>query len=470
MKAAPERISKENAYTSTRNACKLCSPLGACLVYKGIRGCIPLIHGSQGCATYIRRYLISHFREPVDIASSNFSENSTVFGGNQNFNTGIDNIITSYNPEVIGIASTCLSETIGEDVPKLIFEYQKIKTNADHLPKFVSASTPSYNGTHSEGFYNTVYEVLKSFVKQASFSSLVNVLSGFISPEDIRYVKEILAEFGLTYVLFPDYSETLDNTTWKTYTRIPEGGTSFDAIQSMGSARASIEFGTIQGKHLHTGNFVTTKQKESAGEYLQNEFLIRNYNTPIPIGISLSDKFFHILEELSGMPTPEKYVYERGRLIDAYIDGHKQVFGKKAIVYGEEDFVISMITFLLEIGIKPVLAASGGKSKKLRTELEMYAENIPEDMVIADGWDFEQIKDKAEKLKPDIMLGNSKGYYISRSLGIPLVRVGFPVHDRIGAQRILHIGYRGTQQLFDKIVNAIIESKQENSNIGYKYM
>ena len=58
--------------TATRNPCKLCSPLGASLVFKGIRGAVPILHGSQGCATYIRGYFISHFREPVDIASSNF--------------------------------------------------------------------------------------------------------------------------------------------------------------------------------------------------------------------------------------------------------------------------------------------------------------------------------------------------------------------------------------------------------------
>lgn len=56
---------------------ELCAPAG-CLtgLQKGIEGCVPLIHGSQGCATYIRRYMISHYKEPVDIASSNFSEES----------------------------------------------------------------------------------------------------------------------------------------------------------------------------------------------------------------------------------------------------------------------------------------------------------------------------------------------------------------------------------------------------------
>ena len=80
----------------------------------------PCLHGSQGCATYIRRYMISHFKEPVDIASSNFSEEATIFGGGKIFTEGIDNVISQYHPEVIGIASTCLSETIGEDIPGLI--------------------------------------------------------------------------------------------------------------------------------------------------------------------------------------------------------------------------------------------------------------------------------------------------------------------------------------------------------------
>ena len=75
-------------FTATRNACHVCTPLGACLVFRGIEGAIPLLHGSQGCSTYIRRYMIGHFREPMDIASSNFSESAAIYGGGANFRTG----------------------------------------------------------------------------------------------------------------------------------------------------------------------------------------------------------------------------------------------------------------------------------------------------------------------------------------------------------------------------------------------
>ncbi len=92
-----EQASKN--FISTRNACKLCAPLGASIVYRGIEGSVPLIHGSQGCATYIRRYVISHFKEPIDIASSNVSEEGAIFGGGNHLQKALDNIARQYRPK-----------------------------------------------------------------------------------------------------------------------------------------------------------------------------------------------------------------------------------------------------------------------------------------------------------------------------------------------------------------------------------
>ena len=174
---SPLGVRGKTSYTSTRNSCKLCAPLGASLVFKGIEGCVPLIHGSQGCATYIRRYMISHYKEPVDIASSNFSEETTVFGGSRNFITGIDNIIKQYKPSVIGIASTCLSETIGEDIPGHIRNYcEAYKGLEKNLPIFINASTPSYCGSHAEGYYNTVLATVKSLAEYEKTDNSITAL------------------------------------------------------------------------------------------------------------------------------------------------------------------------------------------------------------------------------------------------------------------------------------------------------
>jgi nitrogenase molybdenum-iron protein NifN len=458
---------KSDHFATSRNACKVCSPLGASVVFKGIRGCVPLIHGSQGCSTYIRRYLISHFKEPVDIASSNFSQDTTIFGGHKNFNKGIDNIIQQYHPEVIAIASTCLSETIGEDIAGLISTYKTLHRE-EKLPHFVNASTPSYQGSHMDGFHEAVAATVIAFAEKTTRGEHVNIFPNFVSPEDLRYLKEVLHNFGLESIMLPDYSETLDNPNWEEYQRIPGGGTSVDLIKKMGSAQASIEFGHILNQGSISGRIKESKLNPTGAMYLKNQFGVENYRLGIPMGIKATDKFFEILEMLALKPMLEKHKAERGRLIDAYIDGHKYVFGKKAVVYGEEDFVTAMVQFLEEIGIKTVLCATGGESGKAEELIRKLTGN--ETLRVHQGMDFETIASLSRDLKPDIMIGNSKGYYIARELGIPLVRVGFPIHDRMGGQRVLHLGYRGAQQLFDVICNALIEYKQNNSPVGYKYM
>ena len=443
-------------FTSTRNACKLCTPLGACLVYRGVEGCIPFLHGSQGCSTYIRRYLISHFREPMDIASSNFHEDSAIFGGSKNFSQGALNITRQYQPQLIGTATTCLTETIGEDMPRLLHELRERHGAA--VAPMVHVSTPSYRGTHMDGFHAAVKALVEQLGHAGEKSPAVNLFPGMVSAADLRHLKEMLADFGLPYTLLPDYSESMDGETWGQYEKIQSGGTPLAAIAATGSARASIEFGRTLGG------------AETAGTSLEKRFSVPRHLLGLPIGIHETDAFTKLLAGLSGHEMPLKYQRERGRLVDSLIDGHKYIFEKRAIVYGDEDLVVGLTAFLCEIGVTPVLCASGGRSKHFAAAIRAAAPDLPVETLIKEGLDFAETAELAPELKPDFLIGSSKGYKISRSLDVPLIRVGFPIHDRIGGQRVLHLGYRGAQELYDHVVNALLEAKQEYSTIAYSYL
>ena len=56
------------------------------------------------------------------------------------------------------------------------------------------------------------------------------------------------------------------------------------------------------------------------------------------------------------------------------------------------------------------------------------------------------------------------------AMGVPLLRVGFPIHDRFGGPRLRHVGYGGTLELFDRLVNCFLERKQDDSAVGYGYL
>lgn len=445
-------------YVSTTNACKLCKPLGASLAFRGVEGAVPFLHGSQGCATYMRRYIISHFNEPIDIASSSLGEKNAVYGGGANLKLGLKNVTEKYHPALIGIATTCLTETIGDDMKMLLSQYRQ-EFMQDGGPLLVQVSTPSYSGTHMEGFHAAVRALVEQLGEESAPNGTVNILPGFLSTADLRSLKEIAADCGLIATVLPDFSETLDGPALRDYPLIPQGGTKIKDIREMGGATASVEFGH------------TLPDQLSGGLHLEKRYNVPLHRLGMPVGIRETDRFFEVLSDLSGNPMPEKYAMARGRLVDSLVDGHKYVFGKRAVVYGEEDLVIGLTSFLAEIGVQPVLCASGGTSgsfiRAIKNAVEGYGLEMPR---VDEGMDFHDIGEMAAELKPDFFLGHSKGYTLARGLGLPLIRVGFPIHDRVGGQRLLHIGYHGAQQLFDLIANAMIMARQDGSPVGYSYM
>lgn len=208
----------------------------------------------------------------------------------------------------------------------------------------------------------------------------------------------------------------------------------------------------------------------TAGTSLAGKFGVPRQLLGLPIGIRETDAFMDALTACSGHPMPEKYRRERGRLVDSLIDGHKYVFEQRAIVYGDEDLVIGLTAFLCEIGVLPVLCATGARSGRFAAALRAAAPELPVETLVKEGLDFAETAEIAPELKPDFLLGSSKGYKIARSLNLPLVRVGFPIHDRVGGQRVLHLGYRGAQELYDRIVNALLEARQDHSTIAYSYL
>jgi nitrogenase molybdenum-iron protein NifN len=442
---------------ATVNPCVMCQPMGSALAFKGIENTMVLYHGSQGCSTYMRLLLAHHFREPVDIASSSLSEKGAVYGGRDNLKKGLRNVINRYNPKVIGVATTCLAETIGDDVPAIIREFKEEQEIGNDPKKdiiIVPVSTPSYGESHVSGYIKAIDAVVRKFAEKYEDNKTVKIPNGklnvipveSLSPADVRELKEIFDVMAGDYIFLPDISETFDAPLREDLPKIAPGGTPLFEIADMPNSQASLGLGTVS--------------KNLAVNYLEEAHDVPGYNVPIPIGLSNTDSFFTELAKILGCPIPEKYQKERGRLLDSMVDVHKYLYGVKAAVYGDPDLVFSLTTFMLELGMNPVLIATGSKSRDFEEKIKQIVEKINPELkpVVLNGIDFDTLNDAVSECNPDIMIGNSNGRYIAKSRNIPLVRIGLPIHDRVGAQRILSVGYRGSMELLDRITNEILEA------------
>ncbi len=448
----------------TVNPCKTCSPLGASLAMKGIKNSMCILHGSQGCSTYIRRFLIGHFREPIDIASSSFDENTAVFGGKENLLKGLENMIQKYDPEVIGIATSCLAETIGEDVGMYMKEMPEKEKRV-----YIHAETASYRGTHVDGFMKMVSSLAglaeSPELKHESDRFRLNIIPWMLSPGDLRHLKYMLTSMNIEAVMLPDYSETLDGGAWEKHNPIPPGGTSVDDIKSMGCADYTIQFGPHSTRLANPAGVIKVKTDV-------------NYSVlPLPIGIRNTDLFINEIKKAAAacgkkIELPDEMQNNRARLLDAYSDSHRYFSSCNAAVYGEFDFVSGMASFLNEIGIIPSLCMTGEKISDADEQefLSLQTKNgNPECSLMVDE-DFSGLDKAAEERKIDLLIGNSKGYKTARALDIPMIRAGFPITDRFGGQRKVHIGYEGALRLLDETANTIIAKRQELSPVGYMSM
>lgn len=89
----------------------------------------------------------------------------------------------------------------------------------------MNVPTPSYKGIHTDGYRDAVISCIKTVSKENESGDFINIIPAFVSPEDLRHLKEIASDFKTDAVLFPDYSETLDGESWESYKKISPGGT-----------------------------------------------------------------------------------------------------------------------------------------------------------------------------------------------------------------------------------------------------
>lgn len=433
------------------NPAKTCQPIGAMYAALGIHGCMPHSHGSQGCCAYHRSHLTRHFKEPVVATSSSFTEGASVFGGLANMSQALSNIFTIYNPKIVAVHTTCLSEVIGDDIPMMI----KKATEEGIIPPgkvVIHANTPSFVGSHVTGFASMVTGMVKYLAESSGKSEAqlkedgqLNVIPGYIDPSDMRELKRLIKEMGVKTVFFPDTSGVLDLPQDGRYRMFPHGGATIEQIKSSGDSVGTVALG-----HFASHPAATTLDEKC--------------NVPcalleLPYGLTNTDRFIHALRNHGGVDVPATIGEERGRLLDAMSDMHQYFHGKRVAIAGDPDHVIALTQFLVELDMKPayVITGSPGNHFEQRTT-EILKDQAP-DAIVKQNSDLFALHQWIKNKPVDLLIGNTYCKYISRVENIPFVRFGFPLLDRMGHRYFPSVGYTGALRLMEKISDALLDHK-----------
>ncbi len=422
------------------NPAKTCQPVGAMYAALGVHKCLPHSHGSQGCCAFHRMFLTRHFKDPAMASSSSFTEGASVFGGGSNLKVASKNIFDIYKPDIIAVHTTCLSETIGDDLNALITDIE--------IPEgkyMVHCNTPSYNGSHITGFSNMISGFINYLsVKTDKKSDKVCVFPGFVNPGDMREYKRLLTKLKVPFTMLPDTSGVMDSPMTGKFEMYPKGGTKIDDIKQLGECKNSIALGKFAS--------------EPSGEVLKRKCGVEPINLPLPMGVDATDKFIMTLQELSKEEVPSDIEEERGQLVDIMIDIHPYTYGKKVAIYGDPDTVLGIAAFALELGMIPkymITGTPGGAFERLGKELlNRYA---MEDCVVKVESDLFELHQWMKNDPVDLMIGGTHGKAVARAEGIPLVRMGFPIIDRYIHSYQPLVGYRGAIRMAELITNAIMD-------------
>ncbi len=425
----------------TVNPLKMSQPIGGALAFMGVKGCMPLLHGSQGCTSFGLVLFVRHFREAIPMQTTAMSEVATVLGGFENVEQAVVTIANRAKPAMIGICSTGVTEIKGDDVDGFISLIRQNRPELNHLP-LVYVSTPDFKDAFQDGWAKAVTRMVETLVETPRPGTprdpdRINLLPGsHLTPGDLEELRDIIEAFGLQPSFLPDLSGSLDGHIPDEFTPTTIGGITLEEIASMGRASWTVAIG---------------EQMRDAAIALEKKAGVPFRLFDRLTGLAPNDAFIAFLAKISGKPVPAKFRRQRSQLLDAMLDGHFSFGGKKIAVGAEPDLLFGVSSWLAEMGCTIAAAVTTTQSPIL--------EKVPAEEVLIG--DLEDLENRG--VGCDLIVTHSHGRQMSERLGIPLFRCGLPIFDRLGSAHRVSVGYRGTRDLIFEIGNMFMAEVHEPS-------
>ncbi|TCO71196.1 nitrogenase iron-molybdenum cofactor biosynthesis protein NifN [Rhodovulum euryhalinum] len=421
------------------NPLKSSAPLGAAMAFLGIERGIPLFHGAQGCAAFAMVHMVRHFREAIPLQTTAMNEVTTILGGADQIEEAIGNLMKRASPRFIGIASTALTETRGEDIAGELADIMARRPDFAGL-KVVYASTPDFEGALEDGWSRAVTAIIDALVPDVDpmFCDRdlrqVNILpAAYLTPAEIDEIVRMIRAFGLKPIVLPDLSASLDGHLAEDWSGASLGGTALDEIPAM--ARSAVTFAI--GESMRAPANLLAERGHMAVQVF-----------PALTGLKAVDAFVSALMRVAGTDdAPPAIRRDRARAQDAMLDAHFQIGGLKYAIAADPDLAYALSSALAGMGAEAVSAVTTSAANPI-------VGAIPCTQVLLG--DLGDLEEGARAGGARLLISHAHGRHAAHALGLPLLRAGFPVNDRLGPQDVCRVGYRGTRAFFFEVANVVL--------------
>ena len=411
------------------NPIKHSQPMGAALAFMGIKNCLPLMHASQGCASYTKVFYTRHFNEPIAMYNTSVGDITAILdGGDYSILMSIENITKknkSLQPELIGLHTTGLTETKGDDV-------RSVGTHIE-IP-YCYVNTPDFEGGMETGWALTCKALIKQHTltcNETKPNKLLILPHVSTQPIEVEKIKECCESFGFETYALPDLSTSLDGYLSEGQGKLGTGAISIDDIKALGDCATVVTVGA--------------SMKIAAEALLEKNPKITHLHFDHLMGLEMNDNFVASLMKIRQIePTPLLKRW-RGRLQDAMLDSHFLIGSSSFVITGEPDMCVGMCEMLQSVG--------GTVNAVIATTYSPVLENITAKNVFVGDLEDAEIHFNSA----DLVISN---FHAERLLHLQekhtgLVLRGFPNYEELGNQLKNDQLYEGSTYFLFEVANKL---------------
>jgi light-independent protochlorophyllide reductase B subunit len=368
-----------------RSTCRL---FGTIKALSTVQSSVILVHGPKGCVYHINYIMGMRGDRPRAIYTTSLDEQDVIFGAEGKLSSAIEELDRRLSPDLIFVLSCCASSIIGEDVGSAC---RAARTRA----RVIGFESGGFEGTHHTAYGETLSRLAEELSRpvEGPRPGSVNLIGMLRAGPDLRELKRVLSLAG---------------------------------IQVLGVLPADATLSDLEGLGRAAANIVVC---EPAGR-APAEFLERKFGTPFiiedfPIGGKATLSFLGHVASALGIPfdpaawaaewSPGPVPEERG---GGETPPTAPLRGLRVAVIGGPTRAVSMVRFLRDLGLSPVLVAVDFDARTTRGKLRDLGGEGLEILVEPSQ---EEILSRLRALGVDLLIGGMFERPLAALLGIPLL-------------------------------------------------